>query len=395
MRNILQRTHPGRGAFIIACCLFVLGIGVIATSQVQAASGERSAGQRLITIHDDGRDRGILTRATTLRQVFQDEHIAIDANDTVEPGLDDKLVANNYEVNVYRARPVTIVDGAIRQKVMSPYQTAKQIAAQANIVLHDEDQTTIEANTDMVSEGAGVRMTINRATSFNLVLYGTKTEAYTQTKTVADMLKEKKITLGKDDTLSVAKTASIQAGMTIELWRNGKQTANQEQDIAFDTEKIQDADQPVGYKLVKTPGVVGKKMVTYEIEMKNGQEVGRKEIQSVVSKAPEKQVEVVGVKISLPPGSHTDWMSMAGMQSGNYGYIDYIFTHESHWNPSASSPGGKYVGLGQTSPANLSASCPTWQSDPICQIHFFDRYAVSRYGSWEAAYQFKASKGWW
>jgi hypothetical protein len=86
--------------------------------------------------------------------------------------------------------------------------------------------------------------------------------------------------------------------MTIELWRNGKHTATQEQDIAFETEKIQDADQPVGYRQVKTAGVVGKKTVTYEIEMKNGQEVSRKEIQSVVSKAPEKQVEIVGAKMA-------------------------------------------------------------------------------------------------
>jgi hypothetical protein len=128
--------------------------------------------------------------------------------------------------------------------------------------------------------------------------------------------------------------------------------------------------------------------------MQNGKEVSRKEIQSVVVTQPTKQVEVIGTKVSLPPGSHEDWMRAAGMSPDNFGYINYIFMHESGWNP-ASSNGGMYVGLGQTNPANLSAACPQWQSDPICQIRFFNGYAVSRYGSWSGAYDFKASKGWW
>jgi uncharacterized protein YabE (DUF348 family) len=181
---------------------------------------------------------------------------------------------------------------------MSSYQTPKQITAQAHITLHDEDTAVINANTDMVSQGAGVQLSITRATPFTLMLYGTKTTAYTQAKTVADMLKQKKITLGKDDTLSVAQTSSIQPGMTIELWRNGKQTATEEQDVAFEIEKIQDADQPVGYRTVKTPGVLGKKTVTYEIEMKNGQQISRNEIQSVVTQQSAKQVEVIGTKMT-------------------------------------------------------------------------------------------------
>jgi len=222
----------------------------------------------------------------------------IDPSDMVEHVLDEPLVANNYEVNIYRARPVTIIDGSVRTKVMSAYQTPKQVAAQANILLQDEDTATIEANSDMVSEGAGVQLHIKRATAFTFVLYGTKKTAYTQEKTVGDMLKKKGVVLGKDDTLSVPKESAIQAGMVVELWRNGVQTGSEEQDVPFGTEKIQDADHEVGYRQVKTPGVLGKKTVTFQIEMKNGKEVSRKEIQSVVTKQPTNQVEIVGTKMA-------------------------------------------------------------------------------------------------
>ncbi len=299
MRSILRKPRIPYGAIIAACCLLLTGSGVvIAAASVQAQSPVPVAGERLITLHDNGQDKGILTKATTLREALQQASIPVDPNDLIEPGLDETLVASNYEVNIYRARPVTVVDGAVRQKVMSPYQTAKQITEHAGIALHDEDTTAFDANTNMVSEGAGLQLTIARATPFTLVLYGTKTSAYTQAKTVRDMLQQKQITMAAADTLSVSQDAPMQPGMTVELWRNGKQTGTQEQDVAFPVEKIQDADQPVGYHQVKTPGVLGKKLVTYEIEMKNGQEVGRKEIQSVVTKAPEKQVEVVGAKLT-------------------------------------------------------------------------------------------------
>jgi len=283
---------------IAVLSLLVIFMGIIFAVRTDAASTRPSLGERLITIHDRGAERSILTHATTLREAFNEASIELDPNDRVEPGLDAPLVASHYETNVYRARPVTIIDGAVRQKVMSSYQTPKQIAEQAHITLQDEDKVAIAASTDMVAQGAGVQLTVSRATAFTLVLYGTKTPAYTQEGTVAEMLKEKNIVLGGNDTLNVSPETEIQPGMVIELWRNGKQTATEEQDVAFETEKIKDADQEVGYRKITTPGEVGKKTVTYEVEMKNGVQVNRVEIQSVVTKEPKKQVEVVGIKLS-------------------------------------------------------------------------------------------------
>jgi uncharacterized protein YabE (DUF348 family) len=304
MKSITKKSSmPVAIVFSMICFLLgVFGVMIISSYAANASSPKLSAGQRLITIHDSGHDKGIITHATTLRYAFEESGIQIDPNDTVEPGLDEELIANNYEVNIYRARPVTIVDGNVRQKVMSPYQTAKQIAKQANIILHDEDTTTITASTDMVSQGSGVQMIVDRATPVTLVLYGTKNTAYTQKTTVADMLKEKNITIGNDDTLSVSKDAAIASGMTIELWRNGKQTATEKQDIDFEVEQIQDANREVGYKNITTPGVKGKKTVTYEIVMKNGKEESRKEIQSVVIEKAQKQVETVGIKVASGAG---------------------------------------------------------------------------------------------
>jgi resuscitation-promoting factor RpfB len=281
----------------MAACLAVtlLFAGFVA-SKVGAATNDTAKDGRLVTIHDRGNDKVILTHAQSIRDALNEADVNLDNKDTVEPGLDEKLVATDYTVNIYRARPVIVVDGAIRQKIMTAYQTADKITQDAGIELHDEDKTTLKPSDDVVSDGAGLQLVIDRATPFTLVLYGTKTVTYTQEKTVAAMLKSKHISIKTEDTLSVSENTPMKSGMVIELWRNGKQTVTEEQVVAFETEKIQDADREIGYRQIKTPGVEGKKSVTYEIEMRNGKEVGRKEIQSVVTQQSKKQVEIVGAK---------------------------------------------------------------------------------------------------
>lgn len=279
---------------IAASCGIAILLGFSLMRQVQAQSAETKSGERLLSVYDGGVERGILTRASTLREAFQEANIPIDPNDNVEPSLDEKLQASNYEVNIYRARPVTVVDGETRIRIMSPYRTAKQIAQQTGITLHDEDITEMEASTSAVGEGIGMYLTVTRATEFTFMLYGKKTTAYTQAQTVAEMLKEKNITLGADDTLSVPSESRIQTGMTIELWRNGVQTVTEEQEVPFDTERILDMDRKIGHHEIKTAGKPGIRLVTYEIEGQDGKEVGRKQVQSVVNKKPINQVELIG-----------------------------------------------------------------------------------------------------
>lgn len=50
--------------------------------------------------------------------------------------------------------------------------------------------------------------------------------------------------------------------------------------------KIQDANRDPSHHEVKERGENGKKTVTYEIEMRNGVEISRKEIASVTAKEP-------------------------------------------------------------------------------------------------------------
>lgn len=272
---------------------------IVLISQAAAASTSTATNGRLVTIHDRGEERVILTHAANIGEALKDAGISVVTEDLVEPGLDEELVATDYTVNIYRARPVIVVDGAVRQKVMTAAQTSSAIAKDANLELNDEDEATLSSSQNIIADGAGVILTIHRAVEFKLKLYGTEQTAFSHEDTVGAMLDKKGIKLGAKDTLSVDRKAPLVAGMTVAIWRDGVQTATVEEEMKFPVRQIQDLDKPIGYKKVQTAGTPGKKSVTYEITMKGVKEVGRKAIQTVVLEQPKEQVEVVGAK----PGS--------------------------------------------------------------------------------------------
>lgn len=280
----------------VAGMVVLVGIGLWRIPSVHAASRQPGSGEHIITLHEGTAKRGFYTKATTLRDALREANVRLDDKDRTEPELDTPLESASYEVNIYRARPVVIRDGGADTKLITAYRTGKQIAEQAGIPLHDEDQAVLARSRDIIADGAAEVMAIRRATPFKLVFYGKTIQAYTMEKTVGAMLKAKKITLGADDTLSVPASAPLTAGMTVELWRNGKQTVTVEEEVDFKTEEIKDADRERGKKEVKTEGKKGKKAVTYEIIMKNGREESRKQLSSVVTQEPVNRVEIVGTK---------------------------------------------------------------------------------------------------
>lgn len=400
MRILTRKPSIPYGILAAAFSLVVIVFGIILASRTHAESGTPVAtGEHLITLHENGQDKGFLTDAKTLGEAFKKAGIQIDSNDLIEPGLNETLVASHYDVNVYRARPVTVVDGNTRTKILSPYQTPKQIVEHAHFSLQDEDVMTISANTDMVSQGAGLQVAIDRATAFTFVLYGKTITAYTQATTVGEMLSQKKISLGKNDALSVPNSTPITAGMTVELWRNGVQTITEEQDIAFEVEQTKDRDRELSYKEVKTPGVVGKRTVSFEVEMINGKEVNRKEIQSVVTKEPTKQIEVVGAKLPTPTNP-TEAQALGHQMMLDYGFgedqwscLYTLWMRESGWRTTAGNPSSGAYGIPQALPGSKMG--PNWQTDAAAQIQWGLGYIKGRYSTPCGAYSAWQSKGWY
>ena len=251
-------------------------------------------------------------------------------------------------------------------------------------------------SSDIISDGAGLQLQIQRATPLILDLYGKKTEVRTQTNTIGEMLKEKNITLAKDDRASLPTSMTISSGLEVRIWREGKQTINVDEAVAFGVEQIKDADRAIGYKAVQTAGKTGMRTATYEIVVVNGKEVARTEIASIVTAQPQTQVEVIGSKPNYLPysggGTKSEWLAGSNIPQESWGYADFMVARESGWNPNAMNKSSGACGLAQALPCSKIG--PNW-SNPVVALNWMNNYVNGRYGSWENAYNFWQTNRWY
>ncbi len=293
LKNYRTQVVIGAAAVLVllGCAMFVTGVGLKSATP----DGNKDSG-RLITLYDRGKTTIFTTKSKTLKDAFSEHGVQIEAHDAVEPALSEELIAPEYKVNVYRARPVVVQDGAVRSKIVTPYQSSRRIVADAGVTLFAEDRLVLHRSEDYLGDGAGLTVTVDRATPLQLDLYGRTTEVRTQAKTVAELLTEKDIQLGDTGRTSVPPATPITAGMQLRVWREGVQVITADEPIAFDTEVIRDADRPLGYRAITTAGKTGTMVVHYEINIKDGVEVSRTKIAQIVAQAPIKQTEVMGVQ---------------------------------------------------------------------------------------------------
>lgn len=373
--------------------LLLLNIFAVAGKNSAKATGQ---GNKILTVFESGQKTSFKTNAKTVREALKAQKINFSKEDSVEPGLDEELTGAEYSINIYRAKPVVIEDGELKTKILTAAQTPHQIAEKAGLNVHNEDKLAFEESGNILEDGSINTLKITRAKEISVDLFG-KTESFrTQAKTVENFLKEKKIVLGKDDGISIDLKTQISNGLNFRIWRNGKQTLTVEEPTDFQTETIQDANKDSGYKEIKEAGEKGTKSVTYEVEMQNGKEISRKKINETEIKAAKKQVVIVGTKTSLPAGSHTDWMSAAGISASDQGSANAIISQESGWRVNATNRSSGAYGIPQALPGSKMASAGSdWQTNPITQLKWMNSYVVGRYGSWQNAYAHKKSKGWY
>lgn len=114
--------------------------------------------------------------------------------------------------------------------------------------------------------------------------------------------------------------------------------------------------------------------------------------QPVATSSAPAQPSVVAPPQYRGGGSPEAWMTAAGIAPSDWGYVDYIATRESGWNPNATNPTSGACGLIQAYPCS---KVPGSGYNPVDNLTWANGYAVGRYGSWANAYAFWTANHWW
>jgi resuscitation-promoting factor RpfB len=397
------RLHRAVIPLVTFCLLLMVSVGgyLFFTHDNRVATTD----SLVVIISHDKVEQTVPTRQTTVGELLHKLNIPLKEGDIVEPDASTEIKQDDFRINVYRAVPIEVVDNGHRTFTFSAATTPRSIAKQSGATLYAEDKLVTKPVTNFLEDGTlGQQVTIDRATPITFNLYGNTVNVRTQAKTVGDLLKEKNITLGKDDSVQPVAATPLTPGGQVFLLRQGTKITSVTEDIPMPQDVIVDNGLAFGTSAIRQQGSPGQKVITYQLNLQNGKEISRTAIQTVTTREPVKQIVVQGASLSGIKGD----MALAGIAPGDYNYADYIIGNESGWCPTKAQgehscpaiPDNQFTsngyGLCQATPGSKMASAGAdWATNPVTQLKWCSGYATGRYGSWQAAYNHWVSSHNW
>jgi uncharacterized protein YabE (DUF348 family) len=354
---------------------------------------------KIVIITHDGIRQVVPSNDKTVGALLKHLKIRINPGDVVEPSLNTHIYQDDFRINIYRAKPVEIVENSVRYFTFSAAKTPRAIADQAGIKLYAADKVTAIPNQNFLKNGAiGKQVVITPAVPVNLNLYGVLLNIRTPSKTVGGMIKEENIHLLPTDQVIPAENTLITANEQIYIVHKGIKIKTVNQTIPMPVQSIYVSNLAYGTNAIVQQGSPGQETITYEINSNNGV-VSSTPLATVVTTPPVTEIVDQGDSLSGIQGD----MALAGIPPADYSFASYIISHESGWCPTkwqgdiGYCPAGfsqqyaDYASVGYglcqaTPPIKMSAYGSDWPTDPITQLEWCNSYANSRYGGWYNAY---------
>jgi uncharacterized protein YabE (DUF348 family) len=378
--------HIKRRPYILPIFGLLLGL-LIVVGIVYGKGGRaiyRPSDSHVVFLFDSGKKRTIDTKAPTVGDLINRLNLHLIPQDVVEPSPDTPIVEDNFRVNVYHARPVTIIDGSTKLVTLTAQKSARVVAQDGGLQVNPDDLATFQQG-DLKNNVIGEQVVVSRATPISLNLYGTQVPAYTQAHTVAQLLEEKHIKLQNGETVDPAPKTPITPNIQVFVLAKGSQVVTAEEAIPAPVQVVNDASLSFGTTVIRQNGTPGKQLTTYLLTAQKGGEPSRKVIQQAVIQPPVPQIVARGTTIDIN-GDKTSIMAAAGISSGDWAYANFIVSHESGWRVTAANPSGAY-GLCQALPGSkMSTAGADWATNPITQLRWCSSYAARSYGGWYGSY---------
>ncbi len=359
----------------IRSAMFLVGAAVFAltgySSHLLPAFARADADARIVSIWADGKKITSNSSARTVGEVLSREGVSLAQGDLVEPAVATSVQPGYFNVNVYRARPVVVVDGGRTHRLRSAYSNPRLIAQGAGLTLRPQDEVKTALSTEFAgARNLGVVVSVRRAVPFTVKADGVAKTHYAQPVSIGEALKQANVHLGPQDRVSVPLTSRLTTGMTVAVTRVAQVVTTKTETIPRPVRKVDEPSMLRGETEVKTEGADGKETLTYRVHYRDGIESGREKLGVSGRVEPKEKIILVGTRV-LYGVSVEYWRPYVQTAAARYGVdanrMMRIMQCESNGNARALNS-GYYAGGGH--PTGLFQYLPsTW------------RNATSRFGS--------------
>jgi uncharacterized protein YabE (DUF348 family) len=353
---------------------------------------------KTVTIDYDGQVRTVEAYGRTVGDVLRHHDIRVGGQDLVQPAP-SAPAADGGEVVVRSSREVTVeIDGETRTFATTSHTVGELLAAMGP----RGEGALATASRSAVLGREPVR--VSTLKTVQVAVDGSVLPLRTTRSTVRDVLVDAGITLGPDDRTSVPLGGAAVDGMVVLVSRGDTASDHVTEVLPFETRRIESADLPKGYEVVRTRGRPGEAVTTYEVRTLAGTEVERTVVSREVTREPVDEVVVVGTmevsQAAVDPGSAKAigraLAAERGWGSGQFACLDRLWTKESNWRWNAENPSSGAYGIPQSLPGSKMASVGAdWRTNPATQIRWGLGYIAGRYGTPCGAWSHSVAVGWY
>ncbi len=272
----------------------------------------------VVIISHDHVEQTVPSRQPTVGTLLAKLHLTLNSGDVVEPAPNAHINQDKFRINIYRAVPVEVVDGANKVFSFSAGTTPRAIAQQAGLTLYPEDLLTTSPTSNFIDQGAiGETVNIKRSVPISLILYGTPIVTRTHSDTVAQLLTEKHIVLKNGDTVQPAANTPVTANQQVFILHKGTQIVTATQPIPAPVQTINDPTLTAGTSAVRQQGAAGILLITYQLDQKTGIKI---QLQTVQLQPPVTEIIARGTAPVPASSNLSTWLlKLRSCESGgNY-----------------------------------------------------------------------------
>ena len=250
-----------------------------------------------VTLMLDGKKTEVKTHANTVRELLSEQNINLNQHDLVKPGLDAK-VTDKMKVDYLEAKEVSLTVDGKEKTIWTTAKTVEQFVKEQQLTLNEHDSIKPNLTADIQDQG---KIKIESAFPVKLVVGGKAQQVWTTSTTVADLLKQQKVSLGEIDRVTPAKTDKITGKTQVEVIRVEKVTDVVEEETPFAVVNRKDSGLTKGKERVVQDGKKGKREKRFEVVMENGKEISRKLISEKTLADSTDKIVAVGTKTQPQP----------------------------------------------------------------------------------------------
>lgn len=267
-----------------------------------------------VTMVSNGTKEEVKTHAETVGAFLEEQEIKVGQDDylshTADASIDNDIVIEWTEADQF----TITVDGK-PTSAWTTLNTVEDILAKANIEITEHDKVTPALDAEVNPDTA---ISVEKAYEVTVHDGLEEKKVWSTSTTVADFLKQHKITLNDLDRVEKNMDELILPGSEVKVVRVEKVTDVVEDSVEFAKETKKDDSLLKGSEKVVQNGEEGLVEKTYEVVKENGTEVKRELKGEKIIKEPKKQVVAVGTKTvvaSISRGADTKAAAPAPKQA--------------------------------------------------------------------------------